>query len=401
MQFFIFPKQRLLIGGRVLVGEGILTKSCRKKPKKRQFYLFNDILVYGNIVINKKKYNKQHIIPLEGVTIEDLIDIDSTKGYGWLIKTPNKSFAVYAATETEKQEWILHINRCIDDLLRRTGKVASSAHAAVWIPDDDAPLCMHCRKTQFTVLNRRHHCRNCGSVICGNCSKNKFIIPISTKPVRVCDTCFNDLCQRRVSTPGGTQTTVAPLASSTVTNESSNVSQVTSTGAQEEPELVANTSNNNNNNSNINTNTTTTTASSSQNNNNNNNNARYSHESSGKAESVSNSSQEDASTLDGKRNSIENTANIVTTRVPLSDKVSDLSKQDISETDDDSDDEENGNPNETCASLEMSTTPVFYDEIDPLARMSHVTIDDHSNSVAAEVSKEKRPASSASVSSSS
>jgi len=37
------------------VGEGILTKMCRKKPKPRQFFLFNDTLVYGNIVINKKK----------------------------------------------------------------------------------------------------------------------------------------------------------------------------------------------------------------------------------------------------------------------------------------------------------------------------------------------------------
>jgi len=54
----------------VLVGEGVLTKMCRKKPKTRQFFLFNDILVYGNIIINKKKYNKQHIIPLEEVNIK-------------------------------------------------------------------------------------------------------------------------------------------------------------------------------------------------------------------------------------------------------------------------------------------------------------------------------------------
>lgn len=47
--------QPLAVPGRVLVGEGVLTKMCRKKPKARQFFLFNDILVYGNIVINKKK----------------------------------------------------------------------------------------------------------------------------------------------------------------------------------------------------------------------------------------------------------------------------------------------------------------------------------------------------------
>lgn len=66
--------QPLKIIGRVLVGEGVLTKMCRKRPKARQFFLFNDILVYGNIVISKKKYNKQHIIPLEEVQLQGLED---------------------------------------------------------------------------------------------------------------------------------------------------------------------------------------------------------------------------------------------------------------------------------------------------------------------------------------
>lgn len=68
--------QPLAIPGRVLVGEGVLTKMCRKRPKARQFFLFNDILVYGNIVIGKKKYNKQHIIPLEEVQLQGLEDND-------------------------------------------------------------------------------------------------------------------------------------------------------------------------------------------------------------------------------------------------------------------------------------------------------------------------------------
>jgi len=60
--------QPLAAPSRVLVGEGVLTKACRKKLKPRQFFLFNDVLVYGNIIINKKKYNKQHVIPLEEVS---------------------------------------------------------------------------------------------------------------------------------------------------------------------------------------------------------------------------------------------------------------------------------------------------------------------------------------------
>ena len=146
--------QPLAVKGRVLVGEGVLTKGCRKEPKPRQFFLFNDILVYGNIVIHKKKYNKQHIIPLEEVKVQNLED-EGEFSNGWLIYTRNKSFPVYAATSSEKKEWMAHIDRCIRDLLQKSGKTATGEYAAPWVPDVEASHCMVCQKSQFTVLNRR------------------------------------------------------------------------------------------------------------------------------------------------------------------------------------------------------------------------------------------------------
>lgn len=187
----------LAIQGRVLVGEGVLTKMCRKKPKPRQFFLFNDILVYGNIIIPKKKYNKQHIIPLEAVKLENLEDEGVVKN-GWLIRTPTKSFAVYAATATEKTEWMAHINKCVEDLIRKTGKKPSKEHAAVWVPDSEASVCMHCRKSQFTLINRKHHCRKCGAVVCNPCSSKKFLLPTqSSKPLRVCLHCYDTLSKSK------------------------------------------------------------------------------------------------------------------------------------------------------------------------------------------------------------
>jgi len=185
--------QPLSIKGRVLVGEGVLTKACRKRPKPRQFFLFNDLLVYGNILINKKKYNKQHLIPLEEVKLQSLEDEGQYKN-GWLICTKGKSFAVYAATATEKQEWMAHIDKCIRDLLQKGGKQQNTYHAAVWVPDNEASTCMLCKKIKFSVIERRHHCRKCGAVVCGSCSNKKFLLPnISSKPLRVCDGCYGVL----------------------------------------------------------------------------------------------------------------------------------------------------------------------------------------------------------------
>jgi hypothetical protein len=38
----------------------------------------------------------------------------------------------------------------------------------IWIPDDKVHLCFSCA-SEFSVVNRRHHCRSCGRIFCGNC----------------------------------------------------------------------------------------------------------------------------------------------------------------------------------------------------------------------------------------
>lgn len=59
----------LMKKGRVLVGEGVLTKLCRKKPKQRQFFLFNDLLIYGTVVVSGKIYNKQHVLEMATIHV--------------------------------------------------------------------------------------------------------------------------------------------------------------------------------------------------------------------------------------------------------------------------------------------------------------------------------------------
>ena len=81
--------------------------------------------------------------------------------------------------------------------MKKSGKKASESHAAVWVPDSEANTCMHCKKVQFTLVNRRHHCRKCGVVCCNPCSSKRFLLPAqSSKPLRVCMSCYDELARQ-------------------------------------------------------------------------------------------------------------------------------------------------------------------------------------------------------------
>lgn len=66
-----------------------------------------------------------------------------------------------------------------------------------WMPDQSCRVCYEC-DSQFTIFNRRHHCRICGRVFCAKCTANSVPAP-SDEPntvreewerIRVCNYCF-------------------------------------------------------------------------------------------------------------------------------------------------------------------------------------------------------------------
>lgn len=75
--------------------------------------------------------------------------------------------------------------------------------------------CSICKRSQFNVINRKHRCRKCSSIVCGSCSKNKYLLPEKgSKPVRVCNTCYDTLCRSRVES---FKSSIKKQPSSTVT----------------------------------------------------------------------------------------------------------------------------------------------------------------------------------------
>ena len=65
---------------------------------------------------------------------------------------------------------------------------------AVWVPDSLSKECMICSQ-KFSAFNRKHHCRQCGRVVCSTCSPHRVVIDSQTdsKPERVCSGCMKEI----------------------------------------------------------------------------------------------------------------------------------------------------------------------------------------------------------------
>lgn len=187
---------KIIEAGRFLIKEGELTKICRKDNKKFAFWLFSDLLLYAKEMPGNR-YTRNRSFPLMSVSVSDIKD-DSTKklANAFQIASSKKSFIVYTNTPEEKQSWLSEITKCLDIIDERLksfqdkSKVRDiSSLAPVWVPDSLSPTCFICG-AKFTFIVRKHHCRQCGHVVCGKCSSRKKELPGRGKK-RVCDECFD------------------------------------------------------------------------------------------------------------------------------------------------------------------------------------------------------------------
>ncbi|CAJ0945309.1 unnamed protein product, partial [Mesorhabditis belari] len=172
--------------GRALLAEGMLWKMCRKRFKERKFWLFNDILVYAKVIRKEKCFHSQRVIRLETAEVEDLRNSMFTENstYPWIFKSPKKSFVICANRAEEKF---------------KRGENRKEEYAPIMIPDDATNECMRCYQSQFGLIKRKHHCRKCGAIVCGECSSNQMVIKgQSDIPQRVCIICFERIKIRTI-----------------------------------------------------------------------------------------------------------------------------------------------------------------------------------------------------------
>ena len=191
-------------------------KVCRKAHKPRQFFMFNDGLLYAEIVTARYIFRK--FMPISTLKVKDIAEqeVGEEEGEGggggdvslsyknaFVIRSSQKSFVVYTDNADVKQKWLEIMRQTIEDHKRAEdqkrrekgqggeGEEGKEGYEApVWIPDDAVDRCLICRGL-FTFLNRRHHCRSCGRVVCSSCSSNKLFLG-ETYAQKVCIKCYEE-----------------------------------------------------------------------------------------------------------------------------------------------------------------------------------------------------------------
>ncbi|GLT59993.1 hypothetical protein SLA2020_327840 [Shorea laevis] len=102
-----------------------------------------------------------------------------------------------------------------------------------WMPDQSCMVCYDC-DYQFTVFNRRHHCRLCGLIFCAKCTAKSVPVPDDDtglphqerERIRVCNYCFKQWEQGIASHDNGEQVynldlSTSPSAASFLSTKSS------------------------------------------------------------------------------------------------------------------------------------------------------------------------------------
>lgn len=181
---------QVVVPGRRFILQGSILKHCRKEMIKREIFLFSDIFVYAQI--KGKKYTNPQSFDLIYLNVKEYPNEE--KQNLLIVLTPRKSFVIQFSSIEERKLWLKALETASTNAKDNCEtSLQPMRMAPIWIQDQETKVCMICR-TVFTLINRRHHCRLCGYVVCKNCLTQKLLIESisSTKQVPVCQSCYDE-----------------------------------------------------------------------------------------------------------------------------------------------------------------------------------------------------------------
>uniref|UniRef100_A0A6B2L4J4 Uncharacterized protein n=1 Tax=Arcella intermedia TaxID=1963864 RepID=A0A6B2L4J4_9EUKA len=181
----------LMIPGRSFVKDIQIDKITRKsKRQPRHLFLFTDVLMVATDTLTERCV-VQVKLQLKGSEVKDLPD-DVENGFlnRFQFLSYPKSLELAAASKEEKDKWM-------ELLLARIQEADKSLGSKIKVipmfePDAKVKRCPICSE-KFTAVFRKHHCRQCRRVVCGNCTKHKRKLPSQSegeRKKRVCDDCW-------------------------------------------------------------------------------------------------------------------------------------------------------------------------------------------------------------------
>ncbi|KAM8705661.1 hypothetical protein ACLKA7_010032 [Drosophila subpalustris] len=135
------------------------------------------------ILLNFNSYQQDHVISNDCFDL--LLRIYASKALDYHIANVRRD------ASAEPGSLGTDVQNSLDSLCGAFKMPSEAPTREQWTPDEDASHCMCCRRSAFTMLMRRHHCRRCGRVVCYACSTQRMVIPelYGDVEVRVCNDC--------------------------------------------------------------------------------------------------------------------------------------------------------------------------------------------------------------------
>ncbi|XP_068946684.1 FYVE, RhoGEF and PH domain-containing protein 3 isoform X1 [Petaurus breviceps papuanus] len=210
-----------------LIKEGHIQKLSAKNgtAQDRYLFLFNSMLLYcvPKLRLIGQKFSVREKMDVAGLQVQEIAKPNAT--HTFTITGKKRSLDLQTRTEEEKKEWIEVILATIekhkqksetfrafnssftqeedvpDSPMASTSSVESMAGAdgcgafggldsrksSKNRRDKEKQTCKSCNETFNSITKRRHHCKQCGAVICGKCSEFKAD---NSRQSRVCKECF-------------------------------------------------------------------------------------------------------------------------------------------------------------------------------------------------------------------